>query len=56
MIGAQQVVDIVLDEAARLGGADETIVLVTDRVDGVAALGGQLDDHQRRIGEPRTPR
>jgi predicted Zn-dependent protease len=33
MIGAQQVVDAVLAEAARLGKADETIVLVTDRSD-----------------------
>ncbi len=33
MIGAQQVVDIVLAEAARLGKADETIVIVTDRSD-----------------------
>ena len=33
MIGAQQVVDMVLAEAARLGKADETIVLVTDRGD-----------------------
>ncbi|WP_283617001.1 metallopeptidase TldD-related protein, partial [Mycolicibacterium poriferae] len=33
MIGAQQVVDIVLAEARRRGRADETIVLVTDRVD-----------------------
>jgi predicted Zn-dependent protease len=32
VIGAQQVVDIALDAAARLGGADETIVLVGDRV------------------------
>ncbi|HEY2086727.1 MAG TPA: metallopeptidase TldD-related protein [Mycobacterium sp.] len=32
MIGAQQVVDMALDAAARLGGADETIVLVGDRV------------------------
>ena len=32
MIGAQQVVDIALDAAARLGGAEETIVLVGDRV------------------------
>jgi predicted Zn-dependent protease len=31
MIGAQQVIDIVLAEAARCGRADETIVLVTDR-------------------------
>ncbi|MGE2814886.1 metallopeptidase TldD-related protein [Mycobacterium heidelbergense] len=31
MIPAQQVVELVLDEAARSGGADETLVLVTDR-------------------------
>ena len=33
MIGAQQVVDMALAEAARLGKADETIVMVTDRAD-----------------------
>ena len=33
MIGAQQVIDIALEAAARLGRADETIVLVTDRVE-----------------------
>ncbi|SEH74426.1 Predicted Zn-dependent protease or its inactivated homolog [Mycolicibacterium rutilum] len=33
MIGAQQVVERALAEADRLGGADETIVLVTDRAD-----------------------
>jgi predicted Zn-dependent protease len=33
VIGAQQVVDIALAEAGRLGKADETIVLVTDRAD-----------------------
>ena len=33
MIAAQQVVDQVLAEAARLGGADETTVIVTDRAD-----------------------
>jgi predicted Zn-dependent protease len=33
VIGAQQVVDIALAEAARLGKADETIVIVTDRSD-----------------------
>ena len=33
MIGAQQVIDHVLTEAARLGGADETIVLVTDQAE-----------------------
>jgi predicted Zn-dependent protease len=33
VIGAQQVVDVALEEAARLGKADETIVTVTDRTD-----------------------
>ncbi|WP_460355999.1 metallopeptidase TldD-related protein [Mycobacterium sp. ZZG] len=33
MIGAQLVVEVALNEARRLGRADETIVLVTDRVD-----------------------
>jgi predicted Zn-dependent protease len=33
MIGAQQVVDVALAEANRLGKADETIVLVSDRAD-----------------------
>ncbi len=33
MIGAQQAVDMALAEAARLGKADETIVMVTDRSD-----------------------
>lgn len=33
MINAQQVVEVALAEAHRLGRADETIVLVTDRVD-----------------------
>ena len=33
MIGAQQVVDLVLAEAARLGKADETVVLVSDGSD-----------------------
>ncbi|GAA2553867.1 metallopeptidase TldD-related protein [Mycolicibacterium diernhoferi] len=33
MIAAQHVVDQVLAEAARLGGADETTVIVTDRAD-----------------------
>ena len=32
MIHAQQVIDIALDTAARLGRADETIVLVSDRI------------------------
>ncbi|UXA16338.1 TldD/PmbA family protein [Mycobacterium sp. SMC-4] len=33
MIGAHQVVELALDQARRLGQADETIVVVTDRVD-----------------------
>lgn len=33
MIGAQQVADLALAEARRLGRADETIVVITDRVD-----------------------
>src|ERR1700754_1858863 len=33
VIGAQRVVDLALAEAGRLGKADETIVLVTDRAD-----------------------
>ncbi len=33
MIGAQKVVELALAEATRLGKADETIVLVTDRAD-----------------------
>lgn len=33
MIGAQQVIDVALAEARRQGRADETIVVVTDRVD-----------------------
>ena len=53
MIDAAQVVELVLAEAARLGGADETIVLVTDRASRIAAVGRQLDDHQRRVVQPR---
>ncbi|ULE31988.1 TldD/PmbA family protein [Mycobacterium sp. IDR2000157661] len=40
MIGAQQVVDIALAEAVRLGRADETIVLVTDRSDAALRWAG----------------
>jgi predicted Zn-dependent protease len=40
MIGAQQVIDAVLAEASRLGGADETIVLVTDRADATLRWAG----------------
>jgi predicted Zn-dependent protease len=40
MIGAQQVVDTALAEAARLGTADETIVLVTDRADAALRWAG----------------
>ena len=32
MIGAQQIIDIALKAAARFGLADETIVLVSDRI------------------------
>ncbi|GAC1395908.1 MAG: metallopeptidase TldD-related protein [Mycobacterium sp.] len=40
MIGAQQVVDTALAEAARLAKADETIVLVTDRADAALRWAG----------------
>jgi predicted Zn-dependent protease len=40
MITAQHVVNIVLDEAAKLGGADETMVLVTDRVEATLRWAG----------------
>ncbi len=40
MIGAQQVVETALAEAARLGKADETIVLVTDRTDAALRWAG----------------
>jgi predicted Zn-dependent protease len=40
MIGAQRVVEIALTEAVRLGGADETIVLVTDRSDAALRWAG----------------
>ncbi|HKP43742.1 metallopeptidase TldD-related protein [Mycobacterium sp.] len=40
MIGAQQVVDIALAAAGRLGKADETIVLVTDRADAALRWAG----------------
>ncbi|HEX4557899.1 MAG TPA: TldD/PmbA family protein [Mycobacterium sp.] len=40
MIGAQQVIDTALVEAARLGKADETIVLVTDRADAALRWAG----------------
>ena len=40
MIGAQQVVDIALAEAARSGKADETMVLVTDRADAALRWAG----------------
>ncbi|MGV0835247.1 metallopeptidase TldD-related protein [Mycolicibacterium thermoresistibile] len=40
MIGAQQVVDIALAEAARRGKADETMVLVTDRADAALRWAG----------------
>lgn len=40
MISAQHVVNIVLDEAAKLGGANETMVLVTDRVEATLRWAG----------------
>src|SRR6201997_4322765 len=40
MITAQHVVNIVLEEAAKLGGADETMVLVTDRVEATLRWAG----------------
>jgi predicted Zn-dependent protease len=40
MITAQHVVNIVLNEAAKLGGADETMVLVTDRVEATLRWAG----------------
>jgi predicted Zn-dependent protease len=40
MITAQHVVNIVLDEAAKLGGADETMVLVTDKVEATLRWAG----------------
>lgn len=40
MITPQHVVDIVLDEAAKLGRADETMVLVTDRVEATLRWAG----------------
>jgi predicted Zn-dependent protease len=40
MITAQHVVNIVLDEAAKLGGADETMVMVTDKVEATLRWAG----------------
>jgi predicted Zn-dependent protease len=40
MITAQHVVNIVLDEAAKLGGADETMVLITDKVEATLRWAG----------------
>src|ERR1700758_2785870 len=40
VITAQHVVNIVLDEATKLGGADETMVLVTDRVEATLRWAG----------------
>ncbi|OBG70673.1 peptidase [Mycobacterium sp. E1214] len=40
MITAQHVVNIVLDEAAKRGGADETMVLVTDKVEATLRWAG----------------
>ncbi|MGE2719580.1 metallopeptidase TldD-related protein [Mycolicibacterium celeriflavum] len=51
MIGAQLVVEMALAEAARLGGADETIVLVTDRADAALRWAG---NSMTTNGESRT--
>ncbi len=40
MITAQHVVNIVLDEAAKAGRADETMVLVTDKVEATLRWAG----------------
>jgi predicted Zn-dependent protease len=40
MITAQHVVSLVLEEAAKLGGADETMVLVTDKVEATLRWAG----------------
>jgi predicted Zn-dependent protease len=40
MITPQHVVNIVLDEAAKLGGADETMVLITDKVEATLRWAG----------------
>src|ERR1700751_1801844 len=40
MITAQHVVNIVLEEAAKLGAADETMVLVTDKVEATLRWAG----------------
>lgn len=40
MITPQHVVNVVLDEAAKLGGADETMVLVTDKVEATLRWAG----------------
>lgn len=40
MITAQHVVNIVLDEAAKRGGADETMVVITDRVEATLRWAG----------------
>jgi predicted Zn-dependent protease len=40
MIAAQHVVNIVLQEAAKVGGADETMVLITDRVEATLRWAG----------------
>jgi predicted Zn-dependent protease len=40
MIAAQHVVNIILAEAAKLGGADETMVLITDKVEATLRWAG----------------
>ena len=47
MITPQHVVKIVLAEAAKAGRADETMVLVTDKVEATLRWANNYDDHQR---------
>jgi predicted Zn-dependent protease len=55
VIGAQQVVDIVLAEAAKRGKADETIVLVTDRADAsLRWAGNSMTTNGESVGRHTT--
>jgi predicted Zn-dependent protease len=55
MIGAQRAVDIALAEAARLGRADETIVLVTDRADAsLRWAGNSMTTNGESVGRHTT--
>ena len=52
MIGGARNMSSTALAAAKLGRAAETIVLVTERSAGDAAVGEQLDDHQRCVDGP----